>query len=537
MCYSILIVDDEEIIRQGIRARLAYLGFEFRVIKEADDGEVALKLLAEEPIDIVMTDIKMRDMDGIDLIRQAKPQYPEIQFIILSGYSEFTYAEQAVNLGVNAYLLKPLSNEQLKKTMEQVLEQIVKREANQQTLRLGERILKENQQFILEKNLNTLLNQQSPLKEEGLLLAQEIACVLPIQHRKLLVVVINVDGDSYEGQRFGYQDIEMIHFCIKNIVNEISTESAKLVVSHLANSNQLLGVLSHECAMTLRAEAEQLFSLLQGTLWNQMQISISIGVSSIRESLSLEGTKEAIEAFGQRLIHGNGNIYFYDDIKLLTARSFPACELQMLGQYIERQDVGNIQFMINTIFSDEQIQKYNVNYIRMMWVRIIGILLRATNVSVEKEMAKAEQLVVDLEALLAMASLTELRTYLYTLILDSLEADCTVDTNSKNKIQLAIKYITNHYNQDIAINDLAERFTMSPNYFSSMFKKETGQTTLNYIKEIRLQKAKKYLVESEKSVVDIAKEVGYEDSQYFFKVFKKATGQTPLQYRRDHTKL
>ena len=90
------------------------------------------------------------------------------------------------------------------------------------------------------------------------------------------------------------------------------------------------------------------------------------------------------------------------------------------------------------------------------------------------------------------------------------------------------------YNIDIAIHELAEKFSMSPNYFSSIFKRETGQTTVNYIKSIRIKKACEFLKYSDKSVADIAKEVGYQDSQYFFKVFKKATGQTPLTYRRTH---
>ncbi|MEG0319309.1 MAG: AraC family transcriptional regulator, partial [Niameybacter sp.] len=152
--------------------------------------------------------------------------------------------------------------------------------------------------------------------------------------------------------------------------------------------------------------------------------------------------------------------------------------------------------------------------------------------SFEKEPRKAEQLVVDLDELTSLSSLKEMREYLWALVLDCLETESHVDTNAKNKIKLAIKYITEHYNKDIAINDLAEKFTMSPNYFSSIFKKETGQTAINFIKALRINKAKEYLAQSQKSVVDIAKEVGYEDSQYFFKVFKKATGQTPLQYRK-----
>lgn len=537
MSCCILIVDDEELIRKGIRARLEYLGFEFDSIQEANDGTMALGVLEQERVDIVITDIRMVDMDGIELIRKSKPLYPHIQFIILSGYAEFAYAEQAINLGVSAYLLKPIANDQLKTTMDSVIQKLLTAEKSNQTIRLGQRILKKNNQYVLAKDLNALLHHPNPSKGEGLLLTQNIKMHFPLENRKFMIGLINIDGESYNRNEFGYQDIKVIHFSVKNIFSEICIKSDKIITNKLSNTNQLFAILSNECEMTLRAEAEQLFSTLQGVLWNRMNISITIGISAIVSCLSMDGTREAQEAFKQRLIHGSGNMYFYNDIKLLSASSLPICELHMLGQYIERNDIGNIQAILNSIFSDERIQQYNVNYIRMMWVRIIGVLLKSTNRSVEKETKKAEQLVVDLDDLVGLASLSELREYLWTLMLDCLEMDGNKDINAKNKIQLAIKYIENHYNTEITINDLAERFTMSPNYFSSLFKKETGQTTINYIKELRVRKAQKSLIQSEKSVVDIAKEVGYEDSQYFFKVFKKATGQTPLHYRKHHSQL
>lgn len=533
----LLSVDDEELIRQGIRARIDYLGFKFESIREATDGKVALALLEEMPADIVITDIRMNDMDGIELIGKAKHLYPHIQFIILSGYAEFAYAEKAISLGVKAYLLKPISNEELKKGISNAMKQLDEEEQKYKIIKQGEIFLKENLGHVFEKDFNKLLYHPNPLKGEGLLLLENIRKEFPIDDRKFMTILMNIDGDSYEGNEFGYRDTKLIQFTIKNILNDIQTVSDKVVINNLSNTNQLFAVLSNKCAMTLRVEAEQLISTLQGIMWNRMQISISVGISSITEILSLTGTKEAKEAFQQRLIHGNGNMYFYDDIKLLSVHELPTEQLYILSQYIERKDIGNIQVILNAIFSDEVMNQYNVNYIRMIWVRIIGILLKSAQTSFEKEPEKAEQLVMDLDELVKISSLKELREHLGTLILDCLEADIDMDLNAKNKIKLAIKYIHKHYNEDIAINDLAERFSMSPNYFSAIFKKETGQTTIQFIKEIRINKAKEYLEESVKSVVNIAKEVGYEDSQYFFKIFKKATGQTPLQYRKACSKL
>ena len=106
------------------------------------------------------------------------------------------------------------------------------------------------------------------------------------------------------------------------------------------------------------------------------------------------------------------------------------------------------------------------------------------------------------------------------------------DASSKDKIQLATQYIKKHYNENLSINGLAELYNMSPNYFSSVFKKELNRSAVNYITEVRMEKAREYLKDTGLSVIEIAESVGYEDSQYFFRVFKKTTGVTPLQYRQ-----
>lgn len=117
-----------------------------------------------------------------------------------------------------------------------------------------------------------------------------------------------------------------------------------------------------------------------------------------------------------------------------------------------------------------------------------------------------------------------------------MQMDRMADTDSKSRIRMAIQYIHEHYNENLPVNELAARFDMSPNYFSSIFKKEMNQSAVNYITEYRVQKAREYLEASDWSVVEIARKVGYEDNQYFFRVFKKYTGLTPLQYRQTHRK-
>ncbi|MGB8455878.1 MAG: response regulator [Anaerocolumna sp.] len=151
MIQSILIADDEELIRKGIIARLEYLDIKPSAIYEAENGFQALELLIKHKVDIIITDIRMADMDGLTLIKQTIPLYPKIQFIILSGYAEFAYAEQAIRLGVKAYLLKPISNEALKKAIEDVQQKLEEGEQLSRTVSEGTRSIIEKKATFLKK--------------------------------------------------------------------------------------------------------------------------------------------------------------------------------------------------------------------------------------------------------------------------------------------------------------------------------------------------------------------------------------------------
>ena len=128
----------------------------------------------------------------------------------------------------------------------------------------------------------------------------------------------------------------------------------------------------------------------------------------------------------------------------------------------------------------------------------------------------------------------KIHSYISETISDCISKHGMQDASSKDKIQLATQYTKKHYNENLSINGLAELYNMSPNYFSSVFKRELDQSAVNYITEVRMEKAREYLKDTDLSVIEIAENVGYEDSQYFFRVFKKTTGVTPLQYRQQY---
>lgn len=536
MRYNLLIADDEELIRKGLIARLEYLEFEFETISETSSGKEALEICKTIPIDIVITDIRMPDMDGLTLISKAKEIYPLMKFIILSGYAEFSYAEHAISLGVKGYLLKPLSNGELKTVVAKTMELIEEERRIQTTVKSQERLKKEQYEYTLEKQINSIIsNKQLDEKSEQShynFLKEEVPWLFMDQGRKQFLGIINIDGKSYEKGRFRHGDIDLIRFSMKNVFREIESSCDMIIVNNLSDYNQMYALFSFEREKVLRNEVERVFLKVKNIFEKRMDIYLTFGISKSANRLSTSSRKEAKEALDQRMVYGTSNIYFHQDVVMFTANQLPTSELNMLGYYMERNDIKNIQAVIHEIFQEDVAVKYNSTYIRVIWTRILTMILCNFDSKGHNTTGKMKEIMDSFDLLDEVHSIKELEKRLIDLILGCLQGEDLMDINARNKINLAIQYINENYAKNIAINELAERYDMSHNYFSSTFKKEFKQSTVSYITDLRIKKSMEYLIASEGSVMDIARKVGYEDSQYFFRVFKKSTGMTPLQYRQ-----
>lgn len=530
MKYSLLIVDDEELIREGLRARLEYLEITFSRIYEAASGRAALEILQNHPVDIVVTDIRMPQMNGLELMEEGLRQQPGSYYVVLSGYSEFEYAKRALKLGAKAYLLKPLSNDELKQEFEQLFEIMEKGGNVKRAFNMQQRLNWEMKEYSLEKEINRFFagNVQDMSAYPGL---QEQ--VFNGEYRGYLTIV-NIERCSYKTSKFREKDAEILQFSIKNVFQEIQMDCKKLLVENISNMNQMYAIFlwkKEEQPFRMRGGVEQLFIKMQSVFGEKMEVSLSFGVSAPTECLGPVQVQQARTALKQRMVYGKSGIYFFEDRKLSAADQIPNTELNQLNHFIKRKELGKAKELLHEIFVADKARSYSTSYFRVIWVRVLNMLLWNFNPKNDPHVGM-EKLLASFYQFEAFETIQEAEQKLWELILECVYTEKLAETDSKSKIHMAIRYIQKHYYEDIAINELAEKFGMSPNYFSSIFKKEMNQSTVNYISEYRVQKAMEYLMNSDWSVVDIAKKVGYEDNQYFFRVFKKSVGLTPLQYRQ-----
>lgn len=539
MRHNLLIVDDEELIRQGLRARLEYLQIDVDEVFEAASGAEAIRTVEKYAVDIVITDIRMPDMDGLTLIEEIqKVRRGSVQFIVLSGYAEFAYAETAIRLGVKAYLLKPLSNDELKNTFDKLYREMEQNVKARNALMMEKKLNREKQEYLLEKEINAFfsgtVNGMVSMDRMKRILTEDAAITFQNRNAQCIFLAeIEVDQESYENKGFHQRDHELIRFSIRNVFYEVESGCEKIIVNGMSDYNVLYAMFFGEDERKLRSEIERIFLKMRSVLEKKMDIYLTFGVSKCAGELRHQSVKEAHSALKQKIVYGNSNLYFFEDIKILNQQEFPASQMYLLNQYMEKNDIYKIKGLLNDIFSEELTRKYGTPYLRIMWVRIVNMLFHHYDKKAGKQPG-IEKLLMNLNLPDQINSLPEIQQRITEMILECVRTDNVSEVNARSKMQMAVRYIREHFNENIAVNDLAERYGMSPNYFSSVFKKEMKQSPVNYITELRMKKAMELLEHSEMSVVDIAKKVGYEEGQYFFRVFKKYAGMTPLNYREQY---
>jgi YesN/AraC family two-component response regulator len=526
MC-RILIVDDERLIRKGLIAKLAHNNVECSWIGEANNGQEALSIIESENPDIVITDIKMPVMDGIQLIRYCYENFPGTKFIIMSGYAEFTYAEQALNMGVSSYILKPINDTNLVKSIKKVMDELLNsREAEKNAKDVAvlgrdrDKLLKErvlNQFFHTSRNF-----ERSKLLEQiGLKTAGEKLC--------FVLAVVHVDSTSYYHSPFNFDDLYLIKFSIKNILEEILCDCGKIIVDNQKDINQILILFYGNDSAKIKKCCNAYIRNIYSKISMYLQLSLTIGISGIEETLTSEIYKQAKLAFEQRLIFGGNQIFYYDKIACNFTINFPECKFKLLQRCMEISDFSGIKGMLDDIFLSKEASDMAGIYIRLAYSEVISYLLKVcsnygVNNATDPEFLSGE--VIDY-----FEDSNQISSYLYTMITDILTGRKTEGIDCKAIVEEVRSYIHSNYTNDITVGELARNYAINPDYLSSVFKQETGTNIIRYLTEIRIEKACQLLIETQSKVSDISHSLGYDDRQYFNRVFKKITGMSPTDYR------
>ena len=541
---KIFLAEDEVVVRETIKRMIPWEELGFELVGEAADGEMALPLLIRQQPDLLITDIKMPFMDGLTLARLAKKEIPGLKVVILSGYDDFNYAKQAIGIGVEDYLLKPIT----KNALIERLSEIRSRYEHEKTQKeYYEKFQREMQAY--EKNssrdfFEALVGGSMDMMEVYKR-AEKLGLDIVAEAYNVLIFTMNCDEDI-SGQRDEYSSWEAESLeLLENFFAGHS--SAMLFRSNIFSYGVLLKGQREAIEENTRACVDEIRKILSRQD-GRREWFLAVGQSVDRLSQIQKSYHTASRAFSQRYLYDE-NILYYDEMETME---HPGGQAETEDNaYLQKVDVNALNPAILQKFLSNGLQEETENFVKdyfyaigqepmesLVFRNYVILNVRFSVISFIKGLGcdTNEMESADTEEVLAESgkNMESAIAYAKKMISQAIEIR---DQNSGNKnrsiLKTAVDFIDSHYmDEEISLNTVANVANVSSNHFSALFSQNMGQTFIEYLTSLRMNKAKELLRCTGMRSSEIAGEIGYKEAHYFSYLFKKTQGMTPSDYRK-----
>ena len=513
--YKLLIVDDERWIRRGIRAKLSKHGFHFSWIGEADSGVAALRTMEEVRPDIVLVDIKMDGMDGLGLMQQARQLRLGAKFVVISGHSNFSYAEQAINEGARGYILKPIESRLFVQRLQSVIIEL-----DQEQERKG------SPEEILGASAVRDVHAVPEVSALGLASDENMAgqfCALGIIH---------IDGISSKSWTAEVRAREAIRRQLAAVLLPVLQRRGIPLYEDKRSASNLIFLCTGNAADQVQTSLEDAVRIVRARASSSAH-SITIGCSDAATGVTHALYARARIALDRRLVEGAGAVYhFTDDHEF---RPVDEQDLRFLEQHIHHRNIPEMRRRIHEILASSRSGSYTVAYLRDAYVSVVQTVMRSIGPADRSVIVPHVSVLMD-EDFDMFDSARQLADHLCDAIERALcGGACGNDSTEGDKVEQICRYIADHFSFDISTQQLASQFHLNANYLSTLFRKRTGVTISAYVTQVRMNAACRLLRETSLSVTQTAEAVGYFDPKYFHKVFKKTKGLTPGEFREGNS--
>jgi two-component system response regulator YesN len=521
MPYKVFLVEDEIVAREGMRDSVAWKTAGFELCGEAPDGEIALPLIEAAQPDVLITDIMMPFMDGLQLCKIIREHMPWTKIIIISGYDEFSYAQTAVKLGVTEYLLKPVSVDDLLTALARVASLLDQERSERESLKqlrsqAHENLMAKRERFLLR----LVLGGESSVTavEQSQLLGLDLIsrCYLVIQ-AKICPAVSPGTGEL--AGALDFHDCQQVETLVKGLVEaNLDTFLTK------KDLEELVLILKGENPEALQQDGQYLAALIKQEVESKVPCRLDIGLGEPQSRLgdlhrsytgALLHTGEAWNGFNSRELRrlDPAVVTAYLESGMVEAFEpfFDAYIRPLMAAALHSPPYKHY-LLLDIILSAAQ-------YVSDLGGKTDEVLPEILSIAGILEKTKSIDLIKDETARIFHRALA---------FRDSLKTD-----NRQAVIQQAKAYLEAHSaNPDLSLHEIAAYVNFSPSYFSSVFSREVGETFKDYLTRIRLEKAKKLLRTTDLKCYQVAYACGYNDPHYFSVIFRKYTGLTPQKYRK-----
>lgn len=530
--YKLLIVDDEYNIRNGLLNGIPWHEIGVEVVATAVDGDDAYEKVVQLSPDIVLTDVNMDNMNGLDLADLLKHHHPTIKVVILSGYDDFEYVSRALELKVFTYIIKPVHSDELIKTMQKLITEIEDERRLKDKIRFMELEIDKSNSLLAEKFLYDLINGNIENNQELELRAgfldmkfgsTDYTCML-IEISDYSEIIRNSGIRLLQSQLFGVRAI---------LCDELGTYELWPLIGGNRSFTLIIGSSCgfSECFEKLEKIVSDINVLLN--------ISISISIGGITGNIIniAKSYKEALTAQEYNAISTKASIISIHDVQSSNGPQYfnPIDTESLIHGILNNPHEDALNKNLNDLFDTIAHQVYSKDQLR---IGIMGLLstiaMKAMEMGVDVYQIYTRDLIDPYSVMERYSSRDQIQNWLRNIILNvRREIKSKQNANVNSVIVKAKTFMNQHYtNPYLSLTEVAAHVYLNASYFSRLYKNETGESFIETLTRIRLEKATNLLKDSNEKIAAIAENIGYPNTRYFNSVFKKHYGLTPLEYRK-----
>lgn len=536
---KMIIADDEQIILDGITESIDWLSFDIQVVGAAPNGVVALEMAKEYRPDIIITDIQMPGLTGLELLKELRKIRNDFKIIIISAYEQFTYAQEAISLGVLSYITKPLKKQKIIDEVIKARDLILEERQQKENYDRLEEIYQNNLPTLQEYFHNKLIMGKTKLSSDYK--RQFSVYDIDIDDSDMGVFICTIDDMEETSEEFFEKSVQIILLRIAEMIKSLLPSEYKRTVFQSYN-NEVVTIYNTnagdlETIGTVSRTAES----IKNTLRRETGISISAGLGCIYPSLKDVSLsyQEAVKALNYRLVYGNNTVLYINHVEQKEMKSsFPLNDLNDI--------LTNVQNILWTGKADEVLSIINRKlteltpfknipyyYIQQVFCQLLSALLRTIyEMNIQPEEIYGEPVHLFKE-LFMKRTLNEITKWYEDLVIRTCASINQKKTlRVSHVIDSAVCYIKKNCQKDISLSEVAEVVHLNPSYLSRLFKAEAGIPFIEYVRNTKMDLAKELLRNSNKKIYEICEELGYQNGQYFSTIFKNVVGMTPLEYKK-----
>jgi len=533
--YKVVIIDDEALVRIGLKSMINWSDNDCEIIGEAANGQSGYELILDTSPHIVITDIKMPLMDGLEMIQKLKESGNKSKFIVLSSYNEFELLRKAMKYGIEDYLIKlELEPELLIDILTHLKEKISLDYKKQDEEYKTEKYLMENKFAMREEFFKKVISKVTKDKNE---IEEELDYLkITLNKNCILCAVIQV-SNAGKFDNFEEADINLLEFSILNVVDEIVNDffEAYCFKWKINEYNIIFSADDNSEKKDIKDKIKSMSERIITMLKQYFNIDSIMGISNINKGLTGIGNAhvESRQALKESFFKGKEKVLFFDDIVLKENIEKIAYqyELDSLLKYIELSDIEAIEIVFQEIINDLNDKGISKNSAYDLCAKITYLI----NIAVGKDKKNLEIIFGDdtsifekiskLESIQAIEDwLRKIEKGIYNYLLNQNKGQ------NKKLIYKTKKIINDNRGKVVSLQDVASKLNISSGYLSTIFKQYTGVSFIDYVTEVKMEEAKRLLKEGKYKIYEIAQMTGYENAYYFSKVFKKVTGITPREF-------